>query len=254
MKNFILLLAAFLFIGLSSCSKESGLELDTTGKSGSITRFVAYQGFMYALNLNEVQTYSLENPDKPQLVHRLATDYGLETIIVYEGTVYLGSTTALYVLDISTPATPKILAQTERPDIFQGGCDPVVVKGNYAYSTIKIVQNRCGNIGAESALLVYDLSDKSNPKQVGMYFLSEPNGLGYKDNVLFVCDEGADQVILFDISNPENLTQLNQALPLQDPVDLIVDGSRMIVSARTGFVFYDLSALPDVRKIGEISK
>ena len=254
MKNVMLLFATLALIGLSACSKETEAALNGNGKSGSITRFVVHEGFMYTLNLNEVQTYSLANPDKPQLVHRLATDYGLETIIIYEGTVYLGSTTALYILDISTPSTPKILAQTERPDTFQGGCDPVVVKGNYAFSTIKIVQNRCGNFGSESALLVYELSDKTNPKQVGTYFLGEPNGLGYKDNTLFVCDEGADELVMFDISDPENLVRINQSLPLQDPIDLIVDGQRMIASTRTGFDFYDLSGLPAVRKIGAINK
>ena len=90
-----------LFIALISllyfgCAKEAAFESGTNGKSGSITRFAVYQNYMYVLNLNEVQTYDITQKDKPTLVHRLPTDYGLETITIYDNSVFLGSTTALY--------------------------------------------------------------------------------------------------------------------------------------------------------------
>ena len=186
----------FLTVSLSlfSCSKEAA-STGEPGKSGSITRFAVYQDYMYVLNLNEVQTYSIKDKDHPALINRLATDYGLETITIYDNTVFLGSTSALYILDISNPAAPVIQSKSDRlSDIGFSGCDPVVVKGNYAYSTIKIVQNICGTIGAESALIVYDISNKSNPVIVGTYPLSIPNGLGYKDNYLFVCARATVQL------------------------------------------------------------
>lgn len=245
----------FLALLLAACAKDfDGLE-SAAGKSGSITRFAVHNGYMYTLNPNEVLTYSLQDPDKPVLVHRLATGYGLETIIVYDNTIYLGSNTALYILDISNPAAPFIQSQTGRSAFFFGGCDPVVVKDNYAYSTIKIIQNVCGNVSSESALLVYDVSNKNTPFEVGLYPLQMPNGLGYKDNYLFVCDEGADRLVVFDISSPLNLKKLsNQAVYLTDPYDLIVDGQKMIVSTKTDFQIYDLSELPLIKKIGTIEK
>ena len=130
--------AALLFL---ACSKDASLE-GATGKSGSITRFAIYQHFMYVLNLNEVQTYDITVKEHPVLVHRLPTDYGLETITVYDNTVFLGSTTALYILDVSHPASPVIQSKSDRLlDIGFNGCDPVLIKGNYAYSTIKIFVN-----------------------------------------------------------------------------------------------------------------
>lgn len=253
--KYALLFSTLLVLFFSaSCTKDAGSELNEAGKSGSITRFTIHQGYLYALNPNEVLTYSLANPDKPELVHRLPTDYGLETIIVYDQTIYLGSRSALYILGISDPAAPVILSQTPREIAFFGGCDPVVVKENYAYSTIKIIENRCGNPNSQSALLVYDVSDKNNPENVGVYFLNEPNGLGYKDNLLFICDEGADQIVAFDISNPLELQSANISLPLEDPLDLIIDGDKMIVSARTEFQIYDLSDLSQIRQIGKIRK
>ncbi len=247
------LLAGFALL-LQACEKDS-TAADLTGKSGSITRFAIHQGYMYVLNLNEVRTYSLQNPDKPVLVNRLQTNYGLETILIYDNTIYLGSSTALYILDISNPAAPAILSQTNRDIVFFGGCDPVVVKGDYAYSTVKIIQNICGFVSAQSALLVYDVKDKNAPVNVGAYPLSLPNGLGYKDNYLFVCDEGADRLEIFDISDPTALTHLSSFSPgITDPYDLIVEGSKMIVSTKTDFQIFDLQNLPELKRTGLILK
>lgn len=241
---------------LFACSKEAALELETNpGKSGSITRFAIFQHYMYVLNLNEVQTYDIAEKEHPVLVHRLATDYGLETITIYDNSVFLGSTTALYILDISDPAAPTIQSKSERLlDIGFSGCDPVAVKDNYAYSTIKTIQNVCGSISAQSALVVYDITDKTAPVVVGIYPLGIPNGLGYKDNYLFVCDEGRDQLLVFDISDPKMITRAGFDVSITDPYDLIVDGQRMIVSSKTDFLVFDISDVTQIRKIGQISK
>ncbi len=243
-------IALFLF----ACSKDSALE-QVAGKSGSITRFAIYHDFMYVLNLNEVQTYNIKQKEHPVLVHRLPTDYGLETIAIYDNTVFVGSTTALYILDISDPAAPVIQSKSDRiTDIGFIGCDPVAVKDHFAYSTIKVIENICGTISAQSALVVYDIADKSAPKVVGFYTLEIPNGLAYKDNYLFVCDEGWDQLLVFDITTPTMLTQTNYSFSITDPYDLIVDGTRMIVVTKTDFQIFDISNIAQIKKIAQISK
>ncbi len=237
-----------------ACTKDAASEMNP-GKSGSITRFAVYHNYMYVLNLNEVQTYDIQDPAHPKLLHRLPTDYGLETIIIYDNTVFLGSNTALYILDIGNPAAPVILSKSERLELLGfTGCDPVVVKGNYAYSTIKSIEDVCGRVGVESALVVYDVTDKSAPVSVGVYTLGLPNGLGYKDNYLFVCDEGYDRLWVFDISDPLMLGLTDYSLSLNDPIDLIVDGQRMIVSSKTDFQIFDISDVSKIRKVGSISK
>lgn len=252
MKN--VLFTTFLALLLIACSKDAAFETNP-GKSGSITRFAVFQNNMYVLNLNEVQTYDITQKDRPVLVHRLPTDYGLETITIYDNTIFLGSTTALYILDISNPAAPVIQSKSERlSDIGFAGCDPVVVKGNYAYSTIKVIQNICGSVSAQSALVVYDITNKSAPVTLGVYPLDIPNGLGYKDNHLFICDEGADRLRIFDISNPAALTEYPQTVSITDPYDLIVDGQKMIVSSKTDFQIFDISDIVQIKKLGQISK
>lgn len=241
-----------------ACSSEDSL-LETSGsnngQSGSITRFATHNGYMYALNPNEVITYDLSNPENPTLTNTLETDYGLETIFIYDNTIYLGSTQGLYILGIDNPAVPELLSQTTRDNLFIGGCDPVVVKDNYAYSTVKIIENICGIANSFSALIVYDVSILENPQEVGTYALNEPNGLAIKDNYLFICDAGSNEVLLFDISQPTDLQQLTDlSIPSNQPFDIIVNGNSMIVSQKTQFEIFDVSDIYDITEIGTISK
>ncbi len=247
-------LTTVLALLLASCSKDAE-SVSNLGQSGSITRFAVYDHFMYVLNQNEVQTYDITQKDQPTLLHRLATDYGLETITIYDHTIFLGSNTALYILNIDNPAAPQIQAKSDRlSDIGFTGCDPVVVKGDYAYSTLKIIRNACGRVAAQSALVVYDISDKSAPVSVGVYPMNIPNGLGYKDNYLFICDEGSDQLRIFDISDPLDVKETAWAVDIVDPYDLIVDGARMIVSSKTDFQIFDLEDVVHLKKLGQIPK
>ena len=249
-------LFSMLFL-MFSCDKN---DLENTsssnGISGSITRFAVSGQYMYVLNQHEVQTYDISDSDNPVLIHHLAADYGLETIHIYDNTIFLGSTTALYILDIQTnPAAPALLSKTF-PDIQVGPshCDPVVAKGNYVYSTIKITANVCGNIASESALVVYDVTDLSAPEVVNSYLLSEPNGLGYQDDYLFICDEGSDKIEVFDITKPAQPELTGLSISITDPVDLIIDRGKMIVSTKTDFLIFDISDVQHIQKLGKIAK
>ena len=253
MKKTLLGYLCFLLL-LVACTQDADLAISEGGKSGSITRFTIHQGYMYVLNLNEVQTYSLSNPNKPLLVHTLTTDYGLETINIYDNTIFLGSTTALYILDISDPAQPVLLSKTDRSLAFFSGCDPVVVKGDYAYSTVKTIINVCGNSSSMSALIVFDISDKTKPIEVAFYELVAPNGLGYKNNYLFVCDEGSDYLEVFDISVSDKLVRTSLGVPIIDPIDLIIDGNKMFVATKTDFQIFDISDISNIRRIGKIER
>lgn len=252
-KGFCLMAIVLFLVG---CSADRGsFDVQEGGTSGSITRFVVHNSFMYVLNPNEVQTFDVSDSANPVLVNQLETDYGLETILIYKEKIYLGSRTALYILGIDNPAEPQILSQTDREAAFFNGCDPVAVKDAYAYSTIKIIQNVCGNVGAESALLVYDVSDAEAPDLLSTHFLDLPNGLSYVGDFLFVCDAGQQALICFDISDPFAVQRVEDFdIAIVEPVDLIVDGDRMIVSTISDFKILDISDLSNVQIVGEIDK
>lgn len=238
---------------LAACSLDVFNE-ESQGQSGSLTRFIVHNGYMYSLNPNEVVTFELQQDGKPVEKHRLVLDYGLETVLIYEGVMYLGSRNGLYIIDISNPAKPVLISETTRPTQLFGGCDPVSVKDSIVFSTVKVIENICGINNAMSALLVYLVNDLSNPELIGTYAMSRPNGLGYKEDVLFVCDDGQNEIVLYDIHDPGDLKELQWAIPVKDPVDLIVYQDRLLVSTDTDFHFYDIQDITDIRPLGIISK
>lgn len=248
----ILVLGLFM-VGISSCAEDNGL-VQPDVKSGSLARFVVHQGYMYSLNHHEVITFAIQPDGVPLLIGRLPLDYGLETIVVYDGLIYVGARTGLYILDIGQPDQPVLLSRTVRSQSLLGGCDPVVVRDSFAFSTVKIINTICGQTNTRSALLVYQVADPTAPVEVGQYDLDEPNGLGYQGNVLFICDEGADRVVLMDIADPRSVELLDIEVPLEDPIDLIILGERMVVSTRTAFQFYDIQDIQDIRPLGTIAK
>jgi len=252
MKNSWLIILLVLTVAGCDYTSDS-IDPNLTGKSGSITRFAIYGDYMYALDQNVVLVYNISNSGDPILANKVETDYGLETIIIYDETIYLGSRTSLYILDITAPEAPIILSKTDRADVFIGGCDPVVVKDQYAYATIKNIVNVCGNIAEQSLLITYDVSDKNNPVEVNSFPMDLPNGLGYEGNYLFVTDEGTDKLIIFDITAGDTPAFFN-SVDLTDPVDLITDGDKMIVSTLTDFVIYDISDVNNVTKLSTIPK
>lgn len=254
----LVILTSFLLVFLTNCTTNEPFtpsQLYVDAQPVAISRFATLNGYMYVLNSNEVLTYSLERPEQPKLIHTLSIDYGFETIIVFENAVYLSSRAALYILGIDNPEVPVILSRSNRAMAFFGGCNPVVVKNNYAYSTVKTTLNICRRRAAENALLVYDVTDKTNPKQVNTYPLFEPSGIGYKDNFLFVCDEGSNEVLVFDITNPPEINNLiDYSISINMPYDLIVANNRMLVSTATDFQMFDISEIANIRRTGKIDK
>jgi hypothetical protein len=139
----LLILIIFLIV---ACKESNNFNEAVTGKTGSITRFAVMGDYLYSLDMNQILVFEISDNGETQQVNTVPADYGLETIIIYDETIYVGSTTSLYILDISVPASPVVLSKLDREQILIGGCDPVVVKGDYAYSTVKIIENRCGRL------------------------------------------------------------------------------------------------------------
>ena len=107
----------------------------------------------------------------------------------------------MYIYDIKNPEKPEFISE------FRHGtaCDPVVVDGNYAYVTLK-GGGFCGN--TESGLYVIDISNLKNPELKVIYPMFSPNGLGIKDDTLFICD-GEAGLKVYNKSDPPNISLIN---------------------------------------------
>ncbi len=254
MKKILWPMAALIALFMVACQRESLTTVAPVGGSGSITRFATYQNYMYVLNMNAIQTFSLADPAKPALVHTLTTDYGLETVTVFDGALFIGATDALYIVGIDDPAAPVLLSKTDRLSVLGGGCDPVAVKGDAAYSTVTVVPNICGTASGRSALVVYNVVDRLRPVEETSIEMLRPRGLGYSGDFLFVCDETRNQVVIFDIKERFKPVETLFNIDIESPRDLIVYDNRLFVSTTSNFIVYDVSDLSNIRIILQIAR
>lgn len=175
-------------------------------KNGSMSSLALAGDYIYAVDGNRLGVYLAKPTDENVLeeVKLLPISGGiLETCwTTGDDRLYIGSQNAVHIIDISNRANP-VKISTYNHDF---GCDPVVVKGNFAYSTLRR-GSKC-NANAPNQLQVIDISNPKEPKPAGDdYDLTNPYGLDIEGNTLVVCD-GTDGFRVFDISNPYELQEI----------------------------------------------
>lgn len=184
------------WLTLDNSSAEGG----RTGTGGSMARFSIKENYLYVADQMSLSVFDISNPSNTNLLGSEYAGWQIETIFNYEDHLYLGSATGMYIYSLENPASPTQVSFLQHVL----GCDPVVVKENFAYVTIR-GGNECGQ--NFNQLDVVDISDKQNPKIASTYEMNNPYGLGVKDDWLFVCD-GNDGLKIFDIKNTPNLEQI----------------------------------------------
>lgn len=198
----------------------------SSGTGGSLARFNIVKGYLYTVTPNELHIFDITNPANAVEVNSENVGWDIETIFSLDNYLYLGSAGGMYIYNIDNATNPTYVSEINHIM----GCDPVVVKGDMAYVTIR-GGNLCGqNL---SQLEVIDISDKTNPFRASTYEMEEPYGLGIKDNFLFVCD-GSSGLKVYDTTNTPQLTLIDHfegietfdVIPLEE-VLLMVGGNTL---------------------------
>ena len=212
------------FANADASSSASGVPTGpTTGQGGSLARFKIVDEYLYTVDFSSLNIFDISDLNNPQTMEKVWATGTIETIFNQGDLLFLGGTQGMYIYDISSPATPTFVSE------FRHGtaCDPVVVDGNYAYVTLR-GGNICGS--TESGLYVVDISNLENPELKTFYAMSEPYGLGFKEDRLFVCD-GNEGLKVFNKQQAPNLVQINHfkdintydVIPLQNSLLMIGD-------------------------------
>ncbi len=194
-----------------------------TGTGGSMARFGLLEDYLYAVDQQKLSVFDISQASEPSVLHSEYVGWDIETLFNYEGFLYLGSSTGMYIYTLEDPSRPRPVSFLQHVQ----GCDPVVVKDNYAYVTIR-GGNACGQ--NFNQLDVVDVSDKSAPHIVNSYEMTNPFGLGVKDEWLFVCD-GVAGLKVYDIKDTPNLRLIDQfsnihtydVIPLEDRLLMVGD-------------------------------
>lgn len=197
----------------------------TTGTGGSLARFQIVDNFMYAVGNYEMTIFNIQNLKEPVLTNTQYAGWNIETMFQAGGYLYLGSTNGMYIYDLVNPSSPEFVSEF----VHWEGCDPVVVDGDYAYLTLR-GGNICGQL--ESVLEVIDISDKANPVLAERYELENPYGLGFKNNMLYVCD-GTAGLKLFERETPKDLKLVNTLKDIQAKDVIPLENSLIMIGGNT---------------------
>lgn len=190
------------FLANDSAAETNAPASSTIGQGGSFARFRIVADYLYAVEPWSINVFDISDLDNPKVLEEVYAQGNIETIFSQGDILFLGGTQGMYIYDISSPDKPTYVSE------FTHGraCDPVVVSGDYAFITLRS-NNFCGD-GTESGLYIVDVSDLSKPTLEKIYPMSEPYGLGIKEEKLFICD-GADGLKVYDKTDINNLVQLN---------------------------------------------
>ncbi len=184
---------------------------------GSLARLAFCNRNLYVLAPNRLTTFQL---DGRTLVNIGETNLGggQEAIVLNGQHLYIVSEWGLQIFEIGNCGLPVARGFAQR---FWSN-DPVAIEGDRA-----VVALRNGNVptaALDGRLMVYDISDRNNPRVMFQHPLAHPVGVALRNGKLYVCD-GIDGLLVydFDARNPSSLaTSQIQRLADADVVDLAI--------------------------------
>lgn len=219
---------------------EAGAAASGNSINGSMSRFVIYKDYLYSVMHSQIMIFDLSGTAPVQAADKVYTSWDVETIFSYGDYMYLGTPGGMIIYSVEDPLKPEALSAI----MHVYGCDPVVVEDDVAYVTIHS-GNACGPDSDE--LILIDVKDKRNPKQIMSYDMTHPKGLGIDNKTLFVCDEGLK---IFDANYPLDLLshQLAHYTGMAG-YDVIPFNTTLMMIAEEGIYQYDYSQLNAIRQL-----
>jgi hypothetical protein len=226
----------------------TGVNLPVTiGLGGSMARFGLYDDYLYVVDEYSMNLFQVADAAAPVWSDRQWVSGTVETLFIYAGQMFLGTTSGMMVYSLAVPSVPR----------YQGSfwhatsCDPVVVQGEYAYITLR-GGTTCNNSDVNRLDIVKCLNGYSKFELVASHDLTEPYGLGIDGNTLFICD-GRDGLKVYDVTDKQHIGQhLLASFPNIQAYDVIPTGTYLFMIGDDGFYLYDYSNLQDIKALGHI--
>lgn len=217
---------------MASSTTSSGSN--STGKGGSMSKFAIVNNFLYMVNSSEMIPVDISNPAKPVSKLKMGLASGnVETLFPYNSYLYMGTSDGILVYNTAGSAeTPNFISNIRH--IL--GCDPVIVDKDVAFSTVRGgTACRTTNL---SQLNIYNVANPSQSYLIRSEPMTEPYGLGIKDDLLFVC-QGKNGLFVYQYDQG-NLS-FKHSYPDIHAFDVIVNGNILIVTADNGLFQFDIS-------------
>ncbi len=223
---------------------SSGAAGSTYGVGGSMARFGLYKDFLYIVNQSSLLTFKLNSNSQVTLLNTTYVNWIVETIFITDNHLFLGTQSGLIVQSLEVPEKPSQKGTFSH----MTACDPVVIKGDLAFVTLK------GGTTCRGSLNQLDVVQMSNSYSkftlLKSYPMYGPQGLGIDDDLLFICDGDAGLKI-YNAADPLAIVQL-AIFPSIHAYDVIPMNDYLFMIGEDGFMLYDYSEIQDIKQIGII--
>ena len=223
--------------------------------TGSYTRVLAVDNFLYAVDTRSVITYDLSDRNDPVEVDRTDVGLAVETIFHLDGNLFIGSREGMFTYTIAEDGHP-VRRGTFDYSLVTGGvepCDPVVANSETAFATLYAedagVRECGGNRRDLELLVVMDIRDLDRPTLIQTYDTPTPRGLSLDGDLLFVCND-ANGLTVYDVADPANVTVVSR----RDGVmawDVIAADGVLVVVGTEEVIQYDYA---DPTRLVELSR
>ncbi len=222
----------------------AGSGSGNSGVNGSMSRFGIYQDYLYTILNDYISIFSLSGEKPTYVANDRLMGWQVETIFPYKDHLFMGTPRGMLIYSVEDPARPEFISSISH--VF--GCDPVVVENDLAYVTIRS-GNSCGQSSDE--LIIIDVSDVKEPKQIVSYTMKNPKGLGIENGTLFVCDDGLK---VFKVEDPQTImANLLEHYTGMDGYDVIPYNNTLMMIADDGIYQYDYSDLNNIKELSKLS-
>jgi hypothetical protein len=212
-----------------------------------MARFGLYQDFLYIVNRNSLLTFKLKSASEAALLNTGYVGWNVETIYIADKHLFLGTQNGLIVQSLEMPERPTQIGTFTH----MTSCDPVVIKGDLAFVTLKGGTTCRG--GILNQLDVIRMSDGySKFNLLKSYPMYGPQGLGIDGDLLFVCD-GQAGLKIYNAADPLTITDhLLASFPSVNAYDVIPMSNYLFLIGEDGFLLYDYKNIQDIKQIGMI--
>lgn len=214
------------------------------GISGSMARFTIVNDYLYTVNRSSLGAFDISNTSDPQKISTRNIGWNIETIYPFKDKLFIGSTTGMFIYDITTPSTPNQVGQFSHAR----SCDPVIADGNNAYVTL---HDGTPCQGFNNQLDVVNITNLSAPTLTKTYPMTHPHGLTKDNSLLFICD-GRDGLKIYDATNPSNIT-LKKHIAGFETYDAIAWSNNLIVVAKDGLYQYNYSNAENITERSKLT-
>ena len=218
-------------------------NVQQTSTAGSMTRFLPINGYLYAINFNELVLFQIGSDYKPSPWIKINTETQAETLFQLNDLLFVGSVSGMLVYDVSDASDPDYINRIEHMRSY----DQVVADSNYAYVTLRGGTNCFTDI---NELQIIDIQDPQNLSVVSRKDMFNPHGLGIYDDHLIICD-GTAGVKIVDVSTSSDPKIVNSA-SIQFAYYVIIDYPNALIVGDTDLYQYDISNLPEMQLISQM--